>query len=127
MSGTKLLLDTNIVLYLLNGDQTIAELIHEKQLYISFVTELELLSYSRLSDEDQSQIRSFVNECRVINITEQIKKQTIEIRREHKVKLPDSIIAATSKYLDVPLITSDQGFKKISQIDVLIYESQNVE
>ena len=63
----------------------------------------------------------------MIDITEQIKKQTIEIRKEHKIKLPDSIIAATGKYLDIPLITSDQGFKKISKINVLIYESQDVE
>ena len=45
MSGNKLFIDTNIVLYLLNGDQTLAELLHEKQLYISFITELELLAY----------------------------------------------------------------------------------
>ena len=36
MSGRKLFLDTNIILYLLNGDETLAELLNKKQLYISF-------------------------------------------------------------------------------------------
>lgn len=121
MSGTKLLLDTNVVLYLLSGDRTIADLIDEKQLYISIITELELLGYQLITDEDQKQIKAFLEECKIINIGAQIKKQTIELRKTYKLKLPDSIIAATSKHLDIPLITSDQGFNKIEEIDVLLY------
>jgi predicted nucleic acid-binding protein len=41
MSGNKLFLDTNIILYLLNGDETVAEFINGKQLFISFITQLE--------------------------------------------------------------------------------------
>lgn len=122
MSGTKLLLDTNIVLYLLSGDQTIADLINGKELYISFVTELELLGYHGISESEKEQIKSFIKECTIINITNQIKETTIEIRQLYKTKLPDSIIAATSEYLNIPLITSDTGFKKIDNINTLIYE-----
>ena len=49
MNGNSLLLDSNIVLYLLNGDTTLIPLLEEKQLYVSFVTQLELLSYHSLS------------------------------------------------------------------------------
>ncbi len=59
MSGTKLFLDTNIVLYLLNGDRTIAEIIDGKQLYISFITELELLGYKGLNLTEKTQIQAF--------------------------------------------------------------------
>jgi predicted nucleic acid-binding protein len=45
MSGNSLLLDTNTVLYLLAGDETLAEFLNGKKLYISIITELELLSY----------------------------------------------------------------------------------
>ena len=34
MSGNKIFLDTNILLYLLSGDETIAELLNGKQFYI---------------------------------------------------------------------------------------------
>gem|GEM_PF-78041 len=116
------LLDTNIVLYLLSGDKTIADIINGKQLYISFITELELLGYPELSQSEKKQIQTFIDECSIINITEKIKERTIEIRQSYKTKLPDSIIAATSDYLSVPLLTSDTGFRKIQNVNTIIYE-----
>jgi len=122
VSGTKFLLDTNIVLYLLSGDKTIADIINGKQLYISFITELELLGYPELSQSEKKQIQTFIDECTIINITEKIKERTIEIRQSYKTKLPDSIIAATSDYLSVPLLISDTGFRKIQNVNTIIYE-----
>jgi len=52
MSGDKLFLDTNIIIYFLSGDKTLAELIDEKMIYVSFVTQLELLSYHGLSSSE---------------------------------------------------------------------------
>ena len=52
MSGNSLFVDTNILLYLLSGDETVAEMLDEKHLVISFVTELELLGYKDLSESD---------------------------------------------------------------------------
>ena len=121
VSGTKLILDTNIVLYLLSGDETVAEVINGKQIYISFVTELELLGYSKLSEEEEAQIHSFLSECGIVNITEQVKEKTIALRRAYKLKLPDCIIAATSHYLDIPLMTADPDFKKVEEINVVHY------
>lgn len=42
MSGRSFLVDTNIVLYLLSGNTAIAEIINGSQLYVSFITRLEL-------------------------------------------------------------------------------------
>lgn len=38
MSGKEILADTNILLYLLRGDDTIAEWLQNKRIYISFIT-----------------------------------------------------------------------------------------
>jgi hypothetical protein len=35
MNGSKLVLDTNIVLYLLSGDKTLADFLQDKQGYVS--------------------------------------------------------------------------------------------
>jgi len=121
VSGTKLILDTNIVLYLLSGDETVAEVVNGKQIYISFVTELELLGYSKLTQEEEAQINSFLKECGIVNITEQVKEKTIELRRTYQLKLPDSIIAATSQYLSIPLMTADGDFKRVKEISVIHY------
>ncbi len=50
MNGTNLLIDSNIILYLLGGDKTLADFLSEKQLFISIITEMELLSFKGLSD-----------------------------------------------------------------------------
>ena len=122
MSGNKLFIDTNIVLYLLNGDQTLAELLHEKQLYISFITELELLAYQGITEGEQKIIEDFVNQCKVITLNNSIKKETIRVRKSYNTKLPDSIIIASALYLDLPLITSDVEFKKVEELTLIQYE-----
>ena len=43
MSGKEILADTNIIIYLLQGDNTLEDILQGKQLYVSFITELELL------------------------------------------------------------------------------------
>lgn len=53
MNGNKLLLDTNTILYLLNGDETLADFLEQKELYISVITELELLSYKNITATEQ--------------------------------------------------------------------------
>ena len=122
MSGNKLFIDTNIVLYLLNGDQTLAELLHEKQLYISFITELELLAYQGITEGEQKIIEDFVNQCKVITLNNSIKKETIRVRKSYNTKLPDNIIIASALYLDLPLITSDVEFKKVDELILIQYE-----
>lgn len=48
MSGNSLFLDSNVIIYFLSGDDTLTELLEGKNLYISVITKLELLSYSGL-------------------------------------------------------------------------------
>lgn len=56
MNGDKFIIDTNTVLYLLNGDETLADFLFEKQLYISVISELELLSYKKLALKNKSKL-----------------------------------------------------------------------
>jgi hypothetical protein len=42
MNGNNILLDTNIVLYLLGGEETLVPLLEDKNLFLSFITQLEL-------------------------------------------------------------------------------------
>lgn len=125
MSGDKLFIDTNIALYLLSGDITLAQLLNGKNFYISFVTQLELLGYKGLSKKEEKEITAFINQCTVIDINNRIKEKVIELRKAYHLKLPDCIIMASSIYLDVPIITADSDFKKIEELDLLYYEKNN--
>ncbi|MCB0431447.1 MAG: type II toxin-antitoxin system VapC family toxin [Flavobacteriales bacterium] len=122
MNGNKLLLDTNILLYLLGGDKTLAVLLEGKSTYTSFITELELFGFGTLKAKEKLGIKKALEQCTIIDINAGIKQLTIETRQTFGLALPDCIIAATAIYLDIPLITADQGFKKIKSLDIILYE-----
>ena len=122
MNGNSILLDTNIVLYLLNGEETLIPLLEEKNLFLSFITQLELLGGKYLKTDDILKIKQFVADCTVIDITPGIKDYTISLRQNYNIKLPDCIILATSLWLNMPLITADHGFTKIDIADLIYFE-----
>ena len=122
MNGTSLLADTNIVLYLLAGDKTLAAMLEDKTVYVSFITEMELLSYKNLTTAEENRIHAFLADATVVEMTLPIKQKAIEIRKATGMKLPDSIIAASCLQMDIPLLTADTGFKKVKSLDHLHYE-----
>jgi len=122
MNGNSVILDTNIVLYLLNGDQVLSELLNQKKLYLSFISQLELLGFRGITAKQQTEINKFIQECIVIDINEEIKKEVILLRKKTKLKLPDCIVLATARFLSLPLITSDQDFRSIPFTEIIIYE-----
>jgi predicted nucleic acid-binding protein len=122
MNGSSIALDTNTVLYLLNGHPALAELIFQKRIYLSFICELELLSYQGLSIKEKHQVEKFIGECSVIDINREIKEGVISIRKKYKLKLPDSIILATANYFEIPFLTFDKEFKKVQDKNVIILE-----
>ena len=122
MNGVNFLVDTNICLYLLSGNKTIAEILEGNNLFISFITQLELLTFNNLTENEKITIHSFIDDCIVIDLNEDIKEFVVILRSKHKIKLPDSIIAATSVYFDIPFITADKGFKKIKELNLLFYQ-----
>jgi len=123
MSGNNYyLLDTNIVLHLLNGDKVLAGIIGNKTPYISFITEMELLSFSKLSTAEETKVKAFLNECFIVEMNQSIKLTAVKIKRAHGLKLPDSIIAATSEHLNTPLLTADTDFNKLKSLQILQYK-----
>ncbi len=121
MNGNNLLVDTNIVIYLLSGDKTVADLLDKKRIYISFITEIELLTFQKLNATEKEIIKKFISDCIVIGMNDEIKANTISMRVNNKLKIPDAIIAATSLYLKTPIVTADEQFKKVSDLEIIYY------
>lgn len=124
MNGNNILLDTNIILYLLSGDQTIADFLNKNHVYVSFVTELELLGFVGLKQDEKLIIEGLLSDCTIIDINSEIKKGVIELRKSYKIKLPDAIIAATASSLNIPLMTSDKQLKKLNELNILFYDKE---
>ena len=123
MSGNRFLVDTNIVLYLLGGNKEVAEILDNTTIYISFITELELLVFKEITKSEKVGIKKVLENFIVVDINNEIKENTISIRSDSNLKLPDSIIAATAMFLNLTLFTADKEFKKVSNLSLLLYEN----
>jgi predicted nucleic acid-binding protein len=109
MSG-RYLLDTNILIDLLEGNEAISSLgdIAGSALFTSVITRMELLSAVRNTKEREAVILSLLSFFTVIPLDNDVERKAIEIRRETKLKLPDAVIAASSITTGAILITRDQ-------------------
>ena len=124
MNGNRLFVDTNILLYYLKGNHEVVELIADKDLTISFITELELLSFPKLTTEGENQIKGLLYNCTIVDLKQEIKELTIELRRKYRLKLPDSIIVASAYFNKLPLITADKEFQKLEEMNIILYENE---
>ena len=110
------LIDTNIIIYYLEGEQAAVSFLQNNRgkLAISSITWMETLSYPFSSDEEQV-VRTFLQEYRLIEISSPVMELTVEIRRKKKMKLPDTIIAASAVHHDLILVTRNiKDFKGIA-------------
>ena len=123
MSGNNLLLDTNVILYFLKGDQTLLPIFEENNLLISIITEIELLSFTELSENELHEIKLFLDQCTSLNLTENIKLKAIEVRKSCGLKIPDAIILASSLVMNSALLTADKDFKEIGTGNVIFFDS----
>ncbi|SFU08186.1 hypothetical protein SAMN04489724_3782 [Algoriphagus locisalis] len=122
MNGNNLLLDTNIILYLLSGDPIVADFLSKKTVFVSFITELELLGYDGLTPEGLKIVENLLDDTTIIDLNSSIKKHVVKLRKSYRIKLPDAIIAATAFYLNIPLMTADKHLSKVKELNILLYE-----
>lgn len=111
MNGLNYLLDTNIIIGLLKGNpDAVAKLnsIDLPSCAYSSITRMELLSFPNLTDEDAVLIRQLLVPMTYLALSPAIEDRTIELRHQHRVKLPDAIIAATAKVHGLQLLTLDK-------------------
>jgi len=118
LSQPAFLLDTNIALYYLGG--RLAVTLPNGQYHVSIITEMELLSYPNLTSADEQQIRSFLSQLVIVKIDDGVKNMAIALRKQHRLKLPDAIIAATAQSLGAVLLTNDL---KLSNLGVVQTQS----
>ena len=117
MNGTDFLADTNALIYLLDGNSCMSPFLQNK-LAFSVISEMELLSFSGIIAEEETNIKSLLLDCKEISLTNEIKEKTIEIRKAYRIKLPDAIVAASAIVNNLPLITADKGFNQIEELDL---------
>lgn len=118
MPGNCYLLDTNIIIYALNQRLTLPD----GHYGISIITEMELLSYPKLTVQEESQIHRLLLEFLSFTINDPIKQLAIDIRRNTAMKLPDSIISATAVEHQFALVTNDAKLAEHHQTTAMSLE-----
>ena len=115
-----LFVDTNGLIRLLEGDELVITLLTDQVVYISVITEMEIQCKSNQPSEERRLIKSLLNDCIIIELTPQIKTEAIKIRRTTRMKLMDSIIAASARITGFPLVTGDNAFERVTQLDLIL-------
>ncbi len=118
MNGIDFLADTNFLIHI-NQGESVVEPFLDYNLAVSFITEIELLGAFSISKSQKNQFKNLLNDCLILEMNYQIKNTCIYIRNKYKIKIPDAIIAATAIEFNIPLLTSDQGFEKIKELDLI--------
>ena len=75
---------------------------------ISVITELELLGFKGMTDQERVRAIALRDSVNVIELDSKIKETTIDVRTEHRIKLPDAIIAATAIAYDLTLLSRNE-------------------
>lgn len=116
------LADTNFLIYLHEGKSFIEPFLNYN-FGVSFISEIELLGHRNMSQQEENSLQELLKDSFVFNFNEDIKLQTIKLKQKYSIKLPDAIIASTSLVFQIPLITSDKGFKNIKELDLILLEN----
>ncbi|MCY7352136.1 MAG: type II toxin-antitoxin system VapC family toxin [Cytophagaceae bacterium] len=122
MNGINFLLaDTNTLIQLLDGHPQVVQLLDNSLLGISFITEIELQCKSGLSIADQKLIHDLLQDCLIFDPDPDIKRLTVEMRQNYRLKLPDAFVAATALSRGLPLVTADVVFGRIDSLSIIAF------
>jgi predicted nucleic acid-binding protein len=107
------LIDTNIIIGYFNDNEKIVKKLHSLRsvnevLFISVITQIELLSLSDLSDYEIEVINKFLREFTVINLDSNVAVIASEIRRKTNLKLGDAIVTGSAILTKSTLLTMDK-------------------
>lgn len=107
--GEHLLLDTNVLIYQLNGKKDFSDdFAQAKSLNISAITEAEL--FAGIDKQDFTQLQEYLQLFRIIPVSSEIAKLAgaykASLARENRLK--DLIIAATAQLHKLTLVSANK-------------------
>jgi predicted nucleic acid-binding protein len=112
--GLRLLLDTNVILYLLGG--RIGPKDPKAEYLVSVISEIELLSWPGMRREEEDRIGLFLADANLIELSPDVRSAAIYIRRRYRLRLPDAVIAGTALAVGAELWTNDKKLLAIPEV-----------
>jgi predicted nucleic acid-binding protein len=124
MEPTHYLIDSNAVIDYLGGKFPLSGMAFMDKVIdavpmVSVITKIEILGFNT-PDEHCALLTDFMNDATVLELTADAVDKTIILRKVHKTKLPDAIIAATAMTYDPALISRNiRDFTNIVGLQVV--------
>ncbi len=129
MSGERCLLDTNAIVALLQGDVRLVQLLQQAEwIGISVISRIEFLAFSGLTEADRQLFQCFLQRVEVIGLAADdaaLIEKIIAVRQQHRLKLPDAVIAAMAMQKGAALVTADREFAKITALTVINWNDRD--
>jgi len=102
----KYLLDSNIIIYYLNGDIDIYNFVEKYKSIsaISLITYYEVLNYD-FSEKEELLIKEFLNEFEILSVSKNIIDKALKNRKSKKIKMADNFILATAQIFGLEIVT----------------------
>ncbi len=119
------LLDTNILIYFLQGNQHVIDVLNDlnqDQFAISAISRFELLVGLEKETKTRGELELVLDECRTISFDTALSNTAADLFHslDSKLKFKDLVIAATAKQNGYTVITSDKDFKKLKGVEVML-------
>ena len=126
MNGKRYLLDTNAVIQLLAGNPFLRKMVEDSDfLAISVISKLEFLSYPDLTEDEKLAFYELLEDLTVFDLTasdDALLQETVAMRIDGGLKLPDAVIAATALVNDCEVITNGAHFAHLKRVQARTYE-----
>ena len=101
-----MLLDSNIIIYAAQAEnEFLREFIMNNSPFVSAISQLEVLGYHQLTDEDKNYFAEFFDASQVLPICQIVIDQAVKLKQKRKMSLGDAIIAGTAKVYDLMVVT----------------------
>jgi len=115
------IIDSNIIIYSANpAFQYLDSLVTDPHNVVSLITLVETIGYQSLKPSDEIYFDGIFNILRIIEVDRVIVNKAIEIRQQQRIKLGDSIVAATALVHGFEVYTRNVAdFKKIPGLTVV--------
>ena len=124
MEEEKFLIDSNIIIYHLDGkipekQRPKVRRIFETSFIISTVSNIEVLGWHKLSERDTNKTEIFLSNATVIYLDKIVERKSIDLKRNYNIETPDSIIGATAILNNLILVTRNENdFKNIKELKI---------
>lgn len=118
----RIAIDTNILIQGFKNNSKALVILNENELFLSFITVIELLSYPELTREEENLLSEFISTCTIINNSPELQKIVIAIRKKFRLKIPDAFIAATALHHKVVLFSNTPVFERIHDLNFVYVE-----